>query len=103
MNFKKKVDQFLFQSVVAAAVYGVNIHTLRSRLAKVRAQRVYENPKNRSVSTNFSSKQVFNVTQEQQLSTYLDRCSKLHYGLSLKTQCLAYEFARHSVSEQLGH
>ncbi|XP_026326754.1 uncharacterized protein LOC113235308 [Hyposmocoma kahamanoa] len=73
--------------------YGLKASTLESRVKKVRIT------SNEADCTRFHSKftsyQVFSVEEESQLSEYIQKSSKMHYGLTiLQVRKLAYDYAK---------
>lgn len=53
-----------------------------------------DDEQDRKFHSKFSVKQVFSISEEENLVKYIKKSSGLHYGLSYKqVRCLAYEYA----------
>lgn len=46
-------------------------------------------------ASKYAAKEIFNSDQEKELASYIEKCSNLHYGLTLvQTRRLAYQYAK---------
>lgn len=99
-SMKSAIDEVLNKTLSirkAAQKYGVKPTTLESRLTKLYKQAATEDrhSKVRVFSSKYSSNQVFSAKEEAHLNTYIMKCSKMHYGLTIvQVRKLAYEFAK---------
>lgn len=100
-HFKNKVPVR-----TAARLYNLNRSTLVSRIRVIKTKRIehrYENSSDSGMSENEDSRvfknkytvnQVFSNYEEDELVSYVQRCSDLHYGLSYwQIRLLAFDFA----------
>uniref|UniRef100_A0A336MLY5 CSON003630 protein n=1 Tax=Culicoides sonorensis TaxID=179676 RepID=A0A336MLY5_CULSO len=76
----------------AASKHGIHVNTLRYRLNKIRS---LENTSSEQNIINNPQKHIFTVEQAESLASYILKCSKLHFGLTLKqTRRLAFKYAQ---------
>lgn len=75
----------------AAFNNGIHYNTLQYRLKKLESNTPPRDPK----QSKYSVWQVFSPDQEIELVSYILKCSKLHFGLTLKqVRSLAFEYAK---------
>lgn len=67
---------------------GIPRTSLRRKVAQLKDN------KDAEIATNYSKSQIFSKTEEKELADYLEKCSKMFYGLTTRaTKELAYEMA----------
>jgi hypothetical protein len=95
-TYKKGVAEVLkgrsYRSV--AKELGINFMSLQRYCIKVKKAEAETSEGNDPVMGYWRNRQVFSSNMEKELSSYLQECAKMHYGLSTKElRRLAYEFA----------